>query len=260
MPGRAFELPGNAPAVLLIHGFGGTPWEVRPVADALHAEGLACIAPVLPGHGVRPEVLSSTGWMDWTAAARSHAEALCEAHGRVVMLGMSLGGLLALQTAVELQHRGVIGVVTLGCALRLNTVATGVLTLAQLFGAQMPHVFIPKEGSDVRDPTARRRNPGYRVNPLRAAREILEGQRAVRRTVPELRVPLLALHGLRDSTAPLAASLELLERAGSPERSLVVLPRSGHLIAVDHDAAEVSRQVCAFVRRLAAGVHRYAPA
>jgi esterase/lipase len=37
---------------------------------------------------------------------------------------------------------------------------------------------------------------------------------------------------------------------GSDDVTLVVLPRSGHLVAVDRDRDQVARQVCAFVRRV----------
>jgi esterase/lipase len=41
----------NGRAVLLIHGGGDTPQTLRYLADALHAQGYAVRAPLLPGHG-----------------------------------------------------------------------------------------------------------------------------------------------------------------------------------------------------------------
>ena len=46
LPGR----PGGADAALLLHGLTGSPFELRPVADRLHAAGVRCVAPALPGH------------------------------------------------------------------------------------------------------------------------------------------------------------------------------------------------------------------
>jgi carboxylesterase len=251
VPVGPIDLEGRTPLVLLFHGFAGTPWELQPVANALHGAGFAVHAPLLPGHGVSPEDLSRTGWHHWSAFVREHTERALARHGRILIVGMSLGGLLAIDATVALQHRGVVGVVTLGCALRLSTTATGFLTLAQALGDRMPDAYLRKNGSDVRDPAVRHANPGYSTNPLRAAREILHGQRAVRACLPALRVPLLALHGAKDGTAPLQASLELVDRAGSVDKVLIVLPRSGHLIAVDHDRDEVQRQVVRFATRLA---------
>ena len=55
----------------------GTPYEVRPPAEALATRGFACLGPLLPGHGTDPGELAST-------------------HERVYVLGLSMGGLLAL--------------------------------------------------------------------------------------------------------------------------------------------------------------------
>jgi carboxylesterase len=239
--------------VLLLHGFTGTPWELRPLTDALRAQGHGGHAPVLPGHGRTPAALSAMRWEDWVAATDAAARALLATHGRIVLVGMSLGALLALDAAAR--HReGVVGVVTLGAPLQLAPLARRVLAVASALGPWMPDLYLRKRrGSDVRDPAAPFANHAYPVNPLRAAREVRVGQAAARAALPTLRMPLLALHGMLDRTASLAGSLELVRLAGSAEAALVVLPRSGHLIAVDFDRAQVARQVCAFVRRVARG-------
>jgi carboxylesterase len=250
--GEAFEFPGRSPGVLLVHGWTGSPWEVRPVAEALAGYGFACSAPLLPGHGLVPRALASVGWPEFTAAVDAALARVLAARGAAVVVGMSMGALLALDTAARHQERGVVGVAALGCALHVSPLAARVLRLSEVLGARMPDLYLSKpRGGDLRDPAARARNPGYLVNPLRGARAVLAGQRAARAALPSLRVPLLAVHGLLDTTAPLAGSLEMLRLAGTRDASLVVVPRSGHLVGVDLDRAEVARQVCAFVHRLA---------
>lgn len=232
------------------------------MADALAREGYAVTAPLLPGHGARSaRALARSLWTDWVRTVDDAVTRLAQSHGAVVLVGNSLGGLLALDAAARFQTRGVRGVATLGCALQLNPLSTRALRLAAMLGDRMPNVQWPKwRGSDVLDLEAREQNPAYRSQPLRSARELIVGQRAVREALPHLRVPLLAIHGLHDVTAPLAGSIELIERAASRDSALVVLPRSGHLVAVDHDRAEVARQVCAFVHRLAPPTAPAAPA
>jgi alpha-beta hydrolase superfamily lysophospholipase len=53
-----FELPGDRGACLLIHGFTGTPWDVRPLGEALSAAGISVQAPRLPGHGTTPAAIA----------------------------------------------------------------------------------------------------------------------------------------------------------------------------------------------------------
>ncbi len=252
--GESFDWSGRSPAVLLLHGFTGTPWEVRPVAVALHADGHACCAPLLPGHGTTVTDLARVTWDHWSTAVTDHVTRLLAAHGRLVLVGCSLGGLLAIDAAARFQDQGVVAVCTLGAALSLGAVTDRALRIALALGDKLPDALVPKTGgSDIRDPSQRAASPGYASYPVRAARYFATGQARARAALPALRVPLLAIHGLRDETAPVASSLELVSRVGSADASLVVLPHSGHLIAVDLDREEVLRQVRAFVARVGSG-------
>ena len=67
--GGAYWFEGNEVGCLLVHGFTGTPQNVRPLADYLARRGLAVSAPRLPGHGTTVEDLDRTGPQDWLAAA-----------------------------------------------------------------------------------------------------------------------------------------------------------------------------------------------
>ena len=49
-PHASVHLGDGPRRVLLLHGLTGTPFEVRPIADALHAAGFAVRAPLHAGH------------------------------------------------------------------------------------------------------------------------------------------------------------------------------------------------------------------
>src|SRR5262249_60755178 len=91
-----FELRGDRRGVLLLHGFTGTPFEVRSLGEALHARlGVTVSGPLLAGHGGSARALAATGWRDWEASALS---ALVELRARcdgVVVAGLAVGCLLA---------------------------------------------------------------------------------------------------------------------------------------------------------------------
>jgi esterase/lipase len=48
---QPFTWRGNGPAALLVHGFPGTPAEMRPLAESLHAQGWTTQGVLLPGFG-----------------------------------------------------------------------------------------------------------------------------------------------------------------------------------------------------------------
>src|SRR5215213_1606568 len=87
--------------VLVLHGLTSSLASVTPVADRLEARGLPCAVPWLRGHGTRPEDLVGVTWRDWYADAAEALDALLGRCEYAAVVGLSMGGLLALHLALE---------------------------------------------------------------------------------------------------------------------------------------------------------------
>ena len=61
-----FFLEGGPVGVLLVHGFTGSPPEMRLIGDHLHQRGFTVSGPLLPGHGTTVEDMNRCRWTDWT--------------------------------------------------------------------------------------------------------------------------------------------------------------------------------------------------
>lgn len=91
---------GDSPnKALLLHGFPGTPAELRGVADVLVRHGWQVHAPLLPGFGQDIANLSRQHWQDWLWAAQDHWQELHAEAEQTLLLGYSMGGALALYLA-----------------------------------------------------------------------------------------------------------------------------------------------------------------
>ncbi len=91
----------GAAGAMLIHGFMGTPKEMRPLGEALAASGIATHGPLLPGFGERIADLAGTRATDWVQAA---GEAWAEVRSRYpqrVLVGFSMGGAVAIHVAAR---------------------------------------------------------------------------------------------------------------------------------------------------------------
>ena len=88
---------GDGPATaVLLHGFPGTPAEVRPLAAALVAVGWRVRAPLLPGFGSGYGTLRERRWTEWQDAV-ADALATAAASGAPVMaVGFSMGAALTM--------------------------------------------------------------------------------------------------------------------------------------------------------------------
>ena len=70
-----FSLPGERASAVLLHGYTGTPWEMRVVGDALSEQGIAAYGPLLPGHGGEPRELNEVRAETFLAAAHTASDA-----------------------------------------------------------------------------------------------------------------------------------------------------------------------------------------
>ena len=97
-------LDGGRVGILLIHGLGGTPVELKFVAEALNRAGHTVYCPLLVGHGGSDELLNTTTWMDWYKSVEEAHDALKERSDVMIVGGFSVGVLLALRLAANRQR------------------------------------------------------------------------------------------------------------------------------------------------------------
>jgi len=94
-------------AVLLVHGFTASPWEMRSAASSLQQSGFACLAIRLPGHGINAEDLAKKTMEMWLEEVRTGTQLLKKDYPRVYGVGMSSGGLLLLESAAQGDLQGI---------------------------------------------------------------------------------------------------------------------------------------------------------
>jgi len=235
-----FDLVGDDRGVLCVHGFTGTPFEMRFLGERLHRAGFTVRGLCLPGHGTSVEALDQTTWHDWSAAVGDALDELKRRCRHVCVVGQSLGGLLALHASAARDDLAAAAV--LATPLRLFGLGMAVAKWAPGRLRQVPKL----GGSDVRDPVARKANPSYRAIPTRALASLVEFMGVVDEELPRVRAPLLVMHAIQDHTAPLDSAKRISERAGARPLRTRILPDSYHLIAIDVEREIVAAEVAAF--------------
>ncbi len=215
---------GGRAGLLVLHGFTGSPWEVRPLADAARRRGYAVALPVLAGHATHVDDLAVTRWPDWMAsaiAALDWLQARCE---RVHIAGLSMGALLALQIARSGRLPPPRSLLLLAPAMALAPEVDAFVRAAALFGW-------PRQvgKGDPRLPGGLR-PPAYAAVPLRAARSLMTLMAEVLADPRPLAIPALMLHGEADATIPCDRAQRLLAPLLGPQGLAVRLPGAGHLL------------------------------
>ena len=93
---KPYKFNGNNIGCLLIHGFTSTPAEMYPLAKVLNDKGYTVSSILLRGHGTNHEELLNVSYIDWYHDVESAYEELLFECEKVVVIGHSMGGLLAL--------------------------------------------------------------------------------------------------------------------------------------------------------------------
>src|SRR4030042_3022482 len=84
---------------LLIHGWTSPPDELLPLAEHLNSFGYTVYAPLLLGHGTKPEDLEHVTWKDWLYKSRETLEEIKKHSRKVFVGGISMGGNLAMMVS-----------------------------------------------------------------------------------------------------------------------------------------------------------------
>jgi len=243
------HVEGEAPPVLALHGFGGTPLEIALVVDVARSLGLRAHAPLLPGHGTRAEELAKTGWEDWSRAAEAAFDALSPHGAPVVVVGLSLGSLLAAHLAAtwprRVQALGMLANATRLCAPFPDWPLRLVDRLA------LPDFSVPKAGPDIGDPEARATHLTYGTQPVRAAIEVLRAGERIEQILPRITAPTFIAHGKDDHVCPVENAERVRKRLGSADKKVLILPRSRHIITRDYDRETLRLELGRFLERVA---------
>ncbi|HEY9525229.1 MAG TPA: alpha/beta fold hydrolase [Thermopolyspora sp.] len=240
MPGaEPYHHDGGQVGVLLCHGFTSTPQSLRPWAEFLARAGMTVTLPRLPGHGTTWQEMSHTRWEDWYAELERAFVALRGTSAEVFVMGLSLGGCMALRLA-EVHGADVRGLVIANPSL---TVDAPLLHIAPLLKYVIPSV--RGVAGDIKKPGVT--EVAYARTPVRAAASLPRLWALVRSELGKVTQPVLAYHSPEDHVVKPASIRILRETLGE---NLIVrdCADSFHVATLDNDAETIFQGSLDFIR------------
>lgn len=248
-----FELGAGDDACLLLHGFTGSPWDMRPLGEALAARGYYVRAIRLPGHGSTPEALAHVSHHDWEEAAEV-ALASLSGRRRVFVAGLSMGALLGLWLASRHPER-VHGLALMAPAVRFRRRVMRLLKgLRRLPLLELTLPVIRKTGTDIQDPDVLAQAPVLPSFPSARLHDLFELQEKALVAAPSVRAPALIAMAHQDHVVDNEGIRALARQlTASPAVRFIQLDEGFHIMPRDRGREVLAAEVTAFFDRLRRG-------
>lgn len=235
-----FLLPGGERGVLLVHGFTGSPSEMRLLGNYLNDLGYTVLAPRLPGHGSSPEEMAKTSWPLWYSAVEDAYILLSGLCTEIDVVGLSMGGLLSLKLSLEYP---VNRVASLSAPIYIADKRLPMLPLYRL----------------IRSYASKRRRRFYDVDeiysvcydrtPLKCLQSLIELIKHVDQILPTVSKPTLIVQSRNDHTVRPKSARYIYDRVSSIQKQLIWLEESGHIVTLDLERDQVFEVVADFLRQ-----------
>lgn len=227
------DLPmAGAPAALLLHGGGDTPQVMAGLAAFLHERGYAVRAPLLDAHGRALEALARANARVWRENVAVQYAELCADHDWVAVVGLSMGGALAVGLAAELGD-DLPAMVLLAPYLEMPAAVQRLARSSRFWRWLLP--YFPSGGQrSIHDPAAAARGLSHGVLTPAALRAFYETMRSGRDAAPRVRAPTLMLQSREDNRIAATSAESAFRALGSEEKKLVWVDGAGHVITVDY--------------------------
>ncbi len=239
-----FLFPGDRrTGVLLVHGFTGTPKEMRPLGEFLNQQGYTALGVRLFAHATRMEDMRRARWEDWFASVEDGWHLLRGLTDRIVICGLSMGGVLSLLFGSRYPVRGIVAMSTpyrLPDDPRLKVLPV------------MQHLvpYLDKGPPDHYDPDAFKEHISYEKNPSHGILELTELLAEMRAALPQIHVPTLVIHSRNDRYVPLHNGEAIYNALGAPQKRRLWVEKSGHVVTREPDHPKVFAAIADFLQEM----------
>lgn len=276
-PDRSLFIPGGRVGILLIHGLGGTPVELRFIAQALARAGNTVYCCQLAGHCGTPEELRRSSWREWYASVEAARDVLARTCDVILAGGLSMGGILALHLAQQ-RPQDVHGLLLLAPTLKLDGWSmpwhSVFLQYVRPLPVRLEFDLAERDPYGLKDERVRRivvasmqsgdaGAAGVFSTPMRSMAHFNSLVAEVKPRLGQVRQPALIVHPREDDIASLRNAQYLQANLGGLVDTLV-LDNSYHMVTLDQQRHLVAERATSFVSwvegQVAAAKRRMAPA
>lgn len=246
-PGSSKITPSST--VFLIHGLTAEPSVFAPIIAALHRHHISAECPLIAGHGTSVDDLGRTSLAAWIQSVEKPFLKCVKENGPIVIGGLSLGGLLALDLAARYPKK-VKGVIAMATPVVLPLWLNLLFALIDKTPLRYVYSGSKRRGLGLADSSAEAAYACYDFFPLQAVQNLYALKDRVCGELPSVSCPVLAIHSKHDGTVPFRATALMKAELRNALLEIVALEKSDHVITLDFERELVASACVDFVKRL----------
>ena len=237
-----FLIKRGSVGVLALHGYTGTPNEMKPLAESLAAENYTVLAPRLFGHATDPDDMLRARYWDWIASAEDGLNLLRGCTERQVVMELSMGGVLALILAARHPIDAVFSFAT-PCNLPPDPRIKFLPWVYWMVPKQ------PKGESDWHDPEIHKTHIDYPYFPTHSLLELQKLIATMRLELGAVKAPAFFSQSHGDHTVPSESVDYLSSQVSSKLVEKLWVDNSGHVIIKDLEKEKVLSAAKKFLKQ-----------
>lgn len=225
--------------IVYIHGLMGSPIESQKIWNSLDNLKFHGQAILLPGHGGSAYDFGTNGPVAWQSHVNRILADLHKSYARIILIGHSLGGLLALQASLQVPVNGII---------LLNTPAKTHITSRQLSISAR----VLFDSDQAHDPLISAYRESFSVGmkdfwnlPLWIPR-LLDIHKVAHQTMTllnEVTAPVMIFQSRQDETVNPNSAEQLKKGLGEHAIALTYLNKSSHAYFLDEEFNEITQGI-----------------
>lgn len=239
-------------AILMVHGFIGSPNNFNDLPDHIAAAGWHVRVMLLPGHGTSPHVFETTSAAELEQAVSDELQALRQRFETVVLLGHSMGGALATLVAAQSEIDGLILAAPYYAVTHRWYYGLRPESWARILTPVVRWVYIAPKRQPVKRFESREKVISYHWIPSAGMRTAITLAARARdsRTATGITMPTLLIHSTNDSVTDPTVSRTVFDTFPAQRKRAVWLQDSDHIIFWDYDDKKVIEETLSFLESI----------
>lgn len=241
---KPFYFKGNnKKAVLLLHGWSTTPYEIRRLGMFLNESGYTVYAPMLSGHGTKPFDLENVVYQDWLNDGQIAFNNLKKDHQQVFMGGTSMGASLTMQLAKE--NKDIDGLILMATPyrLRFEEIMDVSVRFISKFKKYHKKIYPPTFGLA----TTVTRLISYQKYPLKNVLELAKLVKKSRKNLDKILQPCLMIQSSSDHIVTKNSLLKIYNQVNSKKKKKKYIERTYHTFISDIKNEHVFEDILNFL-------------